>query len=210
MVQFQGVTPVGLNDIFGIKPTSQTIIKNKTINLNGQKISTKKFWKIETMDADILGESNLSDYPGITINKVGKGKAIYIAGDIFKEYYSRSGYSYRPTGNNKLIRNFIKTLVQKSGLQTNCKINASPWFEFVLREKENNTYLHVINRSINWKQNEIQSEKDINIEINRPKEPLKVLLQPGNEAIEHTWKKGKLEFTLKPDNIEFHRIVEIR
>jgi hypothetical protein len=75
-------------------------------------------------------------YPSITMNRFGKGKAVYISGDIFGAYTVR---------NNWNLKNMFGNLVDMVLPETLINIDAPDNVEVVLKKQENRTLVHLIN-----------------------------------------------------------------
>ncbi|MFA5814301.1 MAG: alpha-L-fucosidase [Bacteroidales bacterium] len=122
-------------------------------------------------------------YPSITVNRYGKGKAVYISGDIFGAYTER---------NNWNLKNMFRNLVDMALPETLISIDAPDNVEVVLKKQENRTLVHLINhngeRSFN---NTIAYTENIipifnigvKVKVNTP--PSSVKLMPENQVL--TW-----------------------
>ncbi len=75
-------------------------------------------------------------YPSITLNRFGKGKAVYISGDIFGSYTIR---------NNWNLKNMFGNLVEMVLPEKLITIDAPGNVEVVLKKQEKRTMVHLIN-----------------------------------------------------------------
>ncbi len=200
----------GFADVFGVELLSKTPESDVKIDYDGAQVNARKFWKVKTKGAKILCGSDLNNTPGITIHDFGKGRAMYIAGDIFKDYFDRSGHSYTAKGDNAAIRRFANTLFEKMLTGPKINIEAPPCFEFVHRTKEGNTYFHFINRKLDWKQKQEDAVDSILVQMPLVNEPKSLLLQPGGQPIDYIHADGELVFSLDPEAITYHRVVELK
>ncbi len=122
-------------------------------------------------------------YPSITVNRFGKGKAVYISGDIFGAYTVR---------NNWNLKNMFGNLVDMVLPETLIRIDAPDNVEVVLKKQDKRTLVHLINhygeRSFNntiaYTENIIPIFNiDVRIKVNT--QPSSVKLMPENQNL--TW-----------------------
>jgi hypothetical protein len=125
-------------------------------------------------------------YPSLTVNQFGKGKAMYLSGDIFTSYTVR---------NNWNLKNMFKNMVNMVNPDILISIDAPDVVEVVLKKQKNRTLVHLINhngeRSLN---NTIEYTEDIipvfniGVKVKLNKLPASVKLMPENQIL--TWNKA--------------------
>lgn len=120
-------------------------------------------------------------YPAVTVNTYGKGKAVYMAGDIFSSYATR---------NNWNLKNLFGNLVEQVLPEKLVSIEPTGEVEVVLKKQQNKTQIHLINhwgeRAFN---NTIAYTESINpvhnikIHVKVEKRPDAVKLMPENKDL---------------------------
>ncbi len=124
-------------------------------------------------------------YPSITVNQFGKGKAMYLSGDIFGSCTVR---------NNWNLKNMFRNMVNMVNPDVLISVDAPDVVEVVLKKQGNRTLVHLINhngeRSLN---NTIEYTEDIipifniGVKVKLNKLPVSVKLMPENKLL--TWNK---------------------
>ncbi len=199
----------GLTDVFGVVPESPQTglhadIADGTVVLDNLR-------SVRTTTATAVKACSEKDFPLITKNRYGKGVALYIAGDIYQEYFNRSGYSYRPEGNGDPLREFLNSLYHDL-LPNNGKITlqADPWYELTVRSGNNGkTLVHIINREINWKAPKGKASF-ISVSLPVPQKPAQVTLEPGAEKLKFTFSGGRVDLTVDAEKIKYYRVICIQ
>lgn len=199
----------GFEDLFGLNVISNAPQSNVTFAFNGVELTPEKFWNTKLNGAKPIFSFN-STTPAVTENTFGKGKAVYVAGDIFKEYHDRSGISYRPKGDNPAIRTFAKKLYERLIPEPKVKVTAPAWFEFAHRTKDGKQYLHFVNRQLDWKQKTEEFSGNLLVQLPLEKEPLSLKRLPEITDVAYIYTDGLLTFALDPETIEYHCAVEIK
>ena len=200
----------GLEELFGLKRVVEGGLSNVGMEIDGDKVAFENAWSVEVVDAETLAVFDGTENPMVTVNRHGKGQCIYIAADIFQKYFDRSGYSYKPKGNSGTLQNYMDSiysdLLSTEGLQ----LQADPWYEITVRKNEQQEVLvHIINRSMDWKPYP-RTSSEIKIAVPMDSEPDSVLLQPGNEELDFEYEKGRLELSLDPAKVKYHRIIQVK
>ena len=145
-------------------------------------------------------------YPSITINQFGKGKAVYISGDIFGSYTVR---------NNWNLKNLFRNLVDMVLPETLIAIDAPDNVEVVLKKQENRTLVHLINhngersynQTIAYTENIIPVFNiDVKVKVDTP--PSSVKLMPENQDLAWNASEDGL-ISIKVPKLEIYSIVVI-
>ncbi|HBG28836.1 MAG: hypothetical protein A2Y10_03640 [Planctomycetes bacterium GWF2_41_51] len=198
----------GMEDVLGLN-ANWTKAAPEQIDLSKQKLILDNVWQVNTANAEVVKKYQDSNLPFVTKNVYGKGTAIYISGDIFKQYFKSSGYSHEIKGEDDNLRYFIGELLDSCLAKGDIKFKADPWIEIALRENNGNVYLHIINRDINWRQRKESSLGKIEAEIRLNFTPKQIRLQPGNENIDYSIDDKTIKLSLEQEKIDFHKIVQI-
>ncbi len=200
-----------LKDMLGVDIKQDPDFKRAEYILGDEQIAFSNFTTVKANGARVMQKTADHAYPVVTANRYGQGVCFYIAGDIFKEYYRRSGYSHKPIRNNASIRKFVNDVLEKLLPRGKDAIDfkASPWFEITLMQNRDNYYVHVINRSINWKQKK-DSDQPVIISFPAETEPKWAKLQPGDENVDFSYKNGEVKLVLDPSLVKFHKIIQIK
>lgn len=196
----------GLEKVFGLARLSNTPAKGGVIDIGGEEVIFDRRWQVRPDGArEILTGAGGTVYE----SRYGKGGAIYLSCDFFREYARRSGYAHRPVRNGRTLSRYVGALYQRLlGDDPRLKFDGPPWFEFILREDDRAFYLNLINRSMNWKQQK-DGGKGLTFRMALPDGPSSVVLQPGGESMEFIYNPGMLELEVDPADVEFHRVVVI-
>ncbi|MCL5408578.1 MAG: beta-galactosidase trimerization domain-containing protein [Candidatus Omnitrophica bacterium] len=80
----------------------------------------------------------LTGYPSITLNNIGKGKAVYISGDIFSAYIKKNQWNLK-----YIVKNLIDMLISEKLIE----LDAPDVIEVVAAKKNNNIIIHLINHN---------------------------------------------------------------
>ncbi len=196
----------GLEKVFGLELLSETPGKGMTLSLRGEDVIFDHSWKVRPRGARLMLKGSEG---GVYQYRYGKGKAIYLSCDFFKEYARRSGYAHKPVRNHETLRRYAGILYNELlGEDREIEFGGSPWFEFVLREDGEFTYVNIVNRRMNFKQ-EKGTDQKLTCRMAMAKRPGSVRLQPGNESIDFTFEGGMLSFEIDPAKVEFHRVVQV-
>ncbi len=145
-------------------------------------------------------------YPSITINQFGKGKAVYISGDIFGAYTVR---------NNWNLKNLFRNLVNMVLPETLITIDAPDNVEVVLKKQENRTLVHLINhngersynQTIEYTEN-IIPVFNIGVKVKVDTLPSSVKLMPENQDLAWNESEDGL-ISINVPKLEIYSIVVI-
>jgi hypothetical protein len=154
-----------------------------------------------------------SGYPAITLRKVGKGWAVFIAGDIFRAYQVKNQW------NMKVILANLLRLVMSEPLVT---VEAPAWLEVVLMrqiaeaapEKRARLLVHLINHhgdrpvdGNNYCLEQVMPVRDVTVHLRVDKKPSSVTLEPDGSVAEWSYAHGIL--TVQVPEVAIHRIVAV-
>jgi hypothetical protein len=145
-------------------------------------------------------------YPSITLNRFGKGKAVYIAGDIFGSYTVR---------NNWNLKNIFGNLVDMVISEALITLDAPGNVEVVLKKQEDRTMVHLINHvgersmkgTIAYTENIIPIFNiGVRVKVHTP--PSSVILMPENQELAwETLADGKISISVP--KLDIHSIIVI-
>ena len=126
-----------------------------------------------------IGETPLLDEqllpnPAAIINQYGKGWVTYIPFDIFREF-DRNHYP--------LVREFIKGVVRALSSPLDIEVKAPPYVDVILRKKDNQLLLHLINQS-DGQIGDISRVGPVFITLKMPKRPADVSLAFENASLQ--------------------------
>jgi len=124
-------------------------------------------------------------YPAVTINQYGKGKAIYLAGDIFSSYTLRNNWNLKDMFGNMVDMVLPDKLIS---------IDAPDNVEVVLKKQDNKVQVHLINHygersfynTIAYTENIIPIH-DIKVHVKVNRLPSSVKLMPEGQIL--SWSK---------------------
>jgi len=145
-----------------------------------------------------------SNYPCITLNKYGKGRVIFIAGEIFKTYWEKNDPYLK-----YLIRNLVNLVTKEKLLE----VEAPPCIEVSLFQKENKKVLHLVNSHTEKALSGVCFAEDIppiyeiEVRLEVEKKPKGIIQQPEKKEIEFTYKEGYIEF--KVPDVKIHTVIEV-
>jgi hypothetical protein len=139
-----------------------------------------------------------------SLNKVGKGTvaAVYFdAGSVYLQYKS------------PVLRDYISNHINKLFPGQMVRVTGSHLVHVAVNNLNSKTYVNLINVSgehtnqsaIGY--DEVPSLQNLNIQINTPKQPARVLLQPGGREMKFNYYNGRTEVVLP--ELHIHSILEI-
>ncbi|MCK4418207.1 beta-galactosidase trimerization domain-containing protein [Candidatus Aerophobetes bacterium] len=147
-----------------------------------------------------------SQYPAITLNQYGKGRAVYISPPIFKAYYETNNQICR-----KIIKNLLGLLLPTEDqiLLTNAPLSV----EVSLMKKNNMMVIHLVNYHAEKQGGgarvieQIPPLLDIDIKIKKPFEPARIYLAPSKKALGYKVENGRIAMTVP--ELHIHQMVVI-
>lgn len=193
----------GLSDLFGVNTAAKQ--NHLQVRIGSETIELDSTRTVQPTTAKVLETFADTTTPWITRHN----NCIYIAGDLFQEYFDHSGYSYKPTGNANPLREYCNDLYTRLLPGNGVKMSASPWIEMTLRKNaQDNLLVHLINRRVNWKQ---AAGPNLPVQLSIPAEqpPQTLTLQPAGTPVPFKYINGRIELQLKPEQIPHHQILEI-
>jgi len=144
-------------------------------------------------------------FPGLTINKSGKGKAIYCAADIFTTYWQKNIPALK-----HLIGNIVKEYVPERIIE----IEAPECVEVVLMKKDKNQIVHLLNYQQERTEKGIMALMDDFVPIHNIKVKVyseikisKVIQVPENIPLEWEQKNNYVYFNFPKLNI--HQAIKV-
>lgn len=150
-----------------------------------------------------IGED--TGYPAVTLNKFGKGKAVFISGRIFSAYWAKNNPHLK-----YLIRNLVNLVIPEKLLE----VDGPASLEVSLFQEGQKKIVHLVNSHIEKNiggpcfAEEIPRLLDVNVRLKVQNRPEKVVQQPEDKQIEFLLKKGIIEFKVPEVNIHTVIIVE--
>ena len=147
------------------------------------------------------------EYPAITINEYGEGKASYIATELFASYFQY---------NNWLIRKIVKSLIEKIIPDTKkiIEVSATPTVEVTLRKRRNEYIIHLVSwhtekiYSMPTITEKIPTVENINIKLKLDHKPEEIITYPSDNEIEWSYKEKIL--MIKLPKLQLHTIIDIK
>jgi hypothetical protein len=135
-----------------------------------------------------------SGSPAITVNKYGKGKAVFLSNDIFGAYYLRPQWNLK-----NIFRNLLNEVIPEKLIEIHGPGNV----EVVLAEKDGAKQVHLVNHyrdktigdSYSIAEN-VLPVYDIKIKIKAEQVPGSVVLIPERENLNFKYENGYVSFTI--------------
>ena len=197
-------------DISGVEFDGEIInCENRTVWQDGNIFGVKTdFRRVKPRDAAITSGDQYANidarsdrYPAATISGFGKGFICLVHLNIFSWYRNVPASSARDFISNVIETVFTDKMVGVKGTKT---------IDVVLRRKNNNVYIHLINTGgkHNWLvYDEIVPIHDITITFKTETEPKSVKLQPGARPLATRFENGNL--IIEVPEVGVHEAVEI-
>ena len=150
--------------------------------------------------------SQPSPFPFTTINKYGKGRAVYVAASIFEVYWRT---------NHHWLRQFMETLIRYVDKNQPCHIQASGRIEANLMKSGNDLLLNLIHYNLGHQggQSAIAGIEYVDPVYNIPcqvtcEKVSGVVLEPEGESLDFSFENGICSFTVP--KTEYLSIVRIK
>jgi len=150
-----------------------------------------------------IGEN--SGYPAVTLNKFGKGKAIFISGSIFYAYWAK---------NNPHVKYLIKNLVNLVIPEKILEVEGPASLEVSLFQKGKRKIIHLVNSHIEKNvggpsfAEEIPLLYGIRVKLKVEGKLKRIAQQPENKELEYEKKDSYVYFTVPKIDIHTMVIVE--
>ena len=147
-----------------------------------------------------------SKYPAITLNRYGKGQAIYVSPPVFQAYYETNNQIYR-----KIIQYLINQLLSPDNqiLTTDAPLSV----EVSLMNKKNMLIVHLVNYHAEKQGGgarvieQIPPVHDINLKIKKSFELRRIYLAPSKKELQYRLEKDYISVTVP--EVHIHQMVVI-
>ena len=147
-----------------------------------------------------------TDYPGVTVRRVGKGAVAAIHGAFMAPY--RLSHSPR-------MRVFIRDLLDTLNLRRKVVVSGPPSLEVTLRSRDDSLYVNLVNRATNPSLTprlhiveQVPPARGVQVKLCMDRKPAAATLEPGGRNLEWSYGNGWLETCLP--QVDIHDIVAVR
>ncbi len=135
-----------------------------------------------------------SGYPAISLNAMGKGRAVAIAGPIFSSY-ARHDYP--------ALRRVVRNLLALTLFERRLVVDAPPCVEVAHWRRDRTDLIHLVNNRVEvqqgplWSLSEgpVSAEK-IRVSLMRSRRPKSVVLRPQGQRLKYAYRGGRVQFTV--------------
>jgi hypothetical protein len=140
-----------------------------------------------------------SGYPAITLRRVGKGWAVYLAGEVFHAYQVKNQWNLK-----YVVANLLQMLIEDPLVQ----VDAPAWLEVVLMKQaaaiagtgKERTLIHLVNhhgdRPVDGNNvcvEQVLPVRDVTVHLEYATRPTRVTLEPGGRAADWRYVDGVVE-----------------
>jgi hypothetical protein len=146
-----------------------------------------------------------SGYPAITLRQVGKGCAVFIAGDVFRAYQVKNQWNLK-----HIVANLLHMLVPDPLVH----VDAPAWLEVVLMRQGQRLLVHLVNQQgdrpvdgNNYCLEQAMPVRDINVQVRLPRRPTRVTLEPQGATPQWDYAAGVLQ--VRVPEVAIHTAVAI-
>lgn len=153
-----------------------------------------------------------SGYPAITRRRVGKGTAIWIAGEVFRGLQTHGQWCVKP-----IVANLLKAAMGAPLV----RVEAPAWLEITLMRQGRRTIVHLVNhhgnralldRHAGTDANNLYPEQilpvpHVTVHLARAARPAKVTLEPGAQEAHWTYADGFVRVVVP--EVHIHRAVTV-
>jgi hypothetical protein len=152
-----------------------------------------------------------SGHPAITLRRVGKGWAVYIAGEVFTGYQVKNQWTLK-----HLVANLLRLTMPEPLLS----VDAPAWLEVVLMKQPADTarrerlLVHLVNHhgdrpvdGNNYCLEQPMPVRDVTVRVRWPQRPHSVTLEPG--GITPQWSYTNWVVTVQVPEVAIHCIVAV-
>ena len=202
----------GLHEVLGC-------VRGKRITKASARLAISKedsvdfssYYRFKPSGADVLRTFSSGNIdPAVTVNNFGRGSAYFIAGDIFYHYYRRSPLSWKPRRDVAPLRTYCGDMLDHICPSRDLSVEAPAWLEVAMNEKAEETLIHLVDRSFQWKEESQEPSRVVRIKLRTEAKPASVKLQPENKPIDSKWKSGELHLEVPLEEIDTHGILVIK
>jgi hypothetical protein len=198
---------VGAQDAgpFESSPASLAV-DNKAVPLNGdwrcvQPNEGTEIW--DTLLSEQEVEKDRTSHPAVTCRPLGKGGVVAVHGPIFQNY---------ALGHYPLLRTYIRQLLQRLPIDWRMKVEGPPSLEVVLRRKDDNLRINLINRNCRETLNlnrtiveDIPPIQDIRLRVQSEAKPAAVTIIPAKTSMEWSYAEGVIEIDVP--TLDIHAVI---
>jgi Hypothetical glycosyl hydrolase 6/Beta-galactosidase trimerisation domain len=156
-----------------------------------------------------------SGYPAITLRPVGKGHAVFIAGDVFRAYQAKNQWNLK-----RIVANLLNMLLPDPLVS----VDAPAWLEVVVMRqpadlppgRHERLLVHLVNQhggrpvdgnNYCLEPDSIAPVHDITVRIRQPRRPTQVTLEP--DGIVPQWSFNDGVVTVEVPVVAIHRVVAV-
>ena len=148
---------------------------------------------------------DVTDQAVVTKRAVGKGAIVAVHGPLFRNYY---------LGHTPDLREFVGRLVDSLGISWTATVEGPPQLEMILRQKEGNLLVNLINRGSGetLSPNRVIVEnlapiENVMVHVRRDHQPKAVRVVPSDMKID--WSYGNGVVTVNVPRVDIHRVLVI-
>ena len=200
----------GLDDVLG-GIHKGVYRQDHRVQLGDCTVSVPEIHEIEPTEAKVEKFFAESTRPAVTTHRFGSGRAVYVAADLMGSYEEGSPLSRRPKKDADVPRAWLGQVFRRLLPEDPLVVDAPPWVSIYLRTRGDDLLVHLVDRAFDWSPDSRNGNvHPVLIDVRWPSEPRSVLLQPGGKTPKWQWQSGRLEVRLASDQIDVHRIVEVR
>ncbi len=146
-----------------------------------------------------------TEYPAVTIRKVGKGQIAAIHGTLMRSYY----LTHQPR-----IRLFVRQLLEYLNVPRKVMVSGPPSIEISLRKQDERLMVHLVNRAVNPTLTprlhiveNVPPSGPVCLKVRRDRKPRKVRLEPHSRKVDWSYDSGWVEARI--DSVGIHDILVI-
>ncbi len=148
-----------------------------------------------------------TDFPAVTLNRFGKGIAVYAAFSFFRTYAATSDASLAH------LAKFLLQLVRRDK-QPLLKVDTESAVETSITKRGTEIFIHILNMNIDRRDSSMHGlarqapARHIQLDFHCPTKPQSVILEPGRKFLHYLWENTHLKMTV--DRIDLYGIVKIQ
>ncbi len=146
-----------------------------------------------------------SGCPAITLRRVGKGWAAFIAGDVFHAYQVKNQWNLKP---------IVANLMQLMSPEPLVNVEAQPWLEVTLMRQPARMLVHLVNqhggRAVdgnNYCLEQVMPVHNVTVRVRLPQRPARITLEPDGASPQWSYSNGIA--TVQVPEVAIHRAVAV-